>query len=269
VASFRADPKTRFQRAMLFSHSRVFVSFVLLAFLTLHAMSSAQQQTPAPVHKRQAKKPKKAAPDPPPVPDVPPPPPTLEQMPALPPQVHYRLGQLTIAADNSTLSDILRAVRAQTGAVVEIPPNANERVVTHLGPGPAREVLATLLNGSHFNYVMMGSADHPDSVERVILTSKAGAAPPAGAVPTPQQGNNDAQMDDNPAIPQTDISEQPVEDPPEGAPDEVPPAPNGQQQAKTPEQLLRELQQQQILQQQQQQQEPPPSPGPQPGPPPQ
>ena len=48
---------------------------------------------------------------------------------------------------------------------------------THLGPGPARDVLAALLNGSHFNYVMLGSAAHPDSVDRLILTSKSGGVP--------------------------------------------------------------------------------------------
>ena len=82
---------------------------------------------------------------------------------------------LTIVAENSTLSDILRAVRTQTGAAVEIPPNATERVVTHLGPGAPRNVLASLLNGSHFNYVMLGSPTNPDKVDRVILTSKSGS----------------------------------------------------------------------------------------------
>ena len=100
-------------------------------------------------------------------------------MPALPPQVHYSRGQLTIVAGNSTLADILRAVRTQTGAAVEVPPNATERVVTHLGPGPTRDVLAALLNGTHFNYVMVGSPSHPDSVDRLILTSKTGDVPEA------------------------------------------------------------------------------------------
>ena len=133
----------------------------------------------------------------------PPPPPTPEQMPAVQPQVHYSQGQLTIVAENSTLADILRAVRAQTGAAVEVPPNATERVVTHLGPGPARDVLAALLNGSHFNYVMLGSAAHPDSVDRLILTSKSGGvpepAPPPAATPV-AEGNDEGQMDDAPPL---------------------------------------------------------------------
>ena len=65
----------------------------------------------------------------------------------MPPQVQYSNGQLTIMAENSTLADILRAVRTQTGAEVEIPPNANRAGSGALGPGPARDVLAALLNG--------------------------------------------------------------------------------------------------------------------------
>jgi hypothetical protein len=171
-------------------------------------------------------------------------------MPALPPQVRYGRGQLTIVAENSTLADILRAVRAQTGAVVEIPPNANERVVTHLGPGKARDILAALLNGTHFNYVMTGSPLHPDSVERLILTSKSSGEPEVPQVPA--ASGNDVQADD--IGPQgMDIAERPVDDPPESSVNgENPQPPANAQQVKTPEQLLRELQQQQLLQQQQQ-----------------
>jgi len=182
-------------------------------------------------------------------------------MPALPPQVRYSRGQLTIMAENSTLSDILRAVRTQTGAAIEVPPNATERVVAHLGPGPARDVLAALLNGTHFNYVMLGSPVHPDSVERLILTSKAGGEPDAAPPVPAAQNNNQFQVDEQ-GVQGVDISEQPVDDPADNsASAETPqPQPNAQQ-VKTPEQLLRELQ---LQQQQQQQQQPPPG-----GPPPQ
>src|ERR1022692_387674 len=59
----------------------------------------------------------------------------MDSMAPVPPQVSYQNAQLTIVAPNSTLGDILRAVRKQTGAEIEIPA-APERVVTHLGPGP-------------------------------------------------------------------------------------------------------------------------------------
>jgi hypothetical protein len=67
---------------------------------------------------------------------------SLDSMQAVAPHVTYQDGQLTIVAPNSTLADILRAVRKLTGAEMDIPPNANERVVTNLGPGPAPGVVA-------------------------------------------------------------------------------------------------------------------------------
>ncbi len=232
--------------------------------------ASTQAQPPADPASGARKHPVKAAkkktvPDPPPAPAPPPPPPTLEQMPAQPPQVRYSQGKLTIVAENSTLGDILRAVRAQTGAVIETPPNATERVVAHFGPGPARDVLAALLNGSHFNYVMIGSPLHPESVERLILTSKSSGVPEGAPTMTATPDSNQAQMDDPPPQ-QIDVAEQPVDDPPEAEP---PQPPANAQPMKTPEQMLRELQQQQLQlqqQQQQQQQQAPAGPPPQ-GPP--
>jgi hypothetical protein len=81
----------------------------------------------------------------------------LDQIPSTAPQVDFKNSQLTIVSRNSTLGDILRAVHTQTGAGIEMPSNSTERVVGYFGPGPARDVLASLLNGSHFNYVLLGS----------------------------------------------------------------------------------------------------------------
>src|ERR1017187_2979053 len=83
------------------------------------------------------------------VPQPPPPPATLEQMPPMAPEVSYRGGQLAINSQNSTLSQVLKSVQAQTGAVIEMPASAsNERVVAQLGPGQPRDVINALLNGS-------------------------------------------------------------------------------------------------------------------------
>jgi hypothetical protein len=114
-----------------------------------------------------------------------PPPPTLAQMPASAPEVSFQAGQLTISAQNSTLGDILKAVRAQTGATIELPGNAPERVVGHFGPAPARDVLASLLNGSHFNYLLLGSPTDPAALDRVILIAKSSSS--AGSNAQPQE----------------------------------------------------------------------------------
>ena len=96
----------------------------------------------------------------------------MDQLPPSPAKVSYQGGLLTISAQNSTLGEILRDVRRLTGASIEIPQNANERVATHLGPGPPRDVLAALLNGSAFNYVMLGSSSDPTAVSSLILMGK-------------------------------------------------------------------------------------------------
>lgn len=225
--------------------------------------------------KRHARKPHAAKPEPPATPQPalpagPLPPLSLDQTPAVPPQVSYQSGELTIIAQNSTLGDILHAVKNRTGASFDVPPAATERVVGRFGPGPAREVLATLLNGSHFNYVMLGSAQDPNAMAQLILTPKVGAdnttnpGNPAGAVAQqlPAQGPEQMSSDGVDVENAADVGEENVDqNPPEqqnadqdGAPQGFPTDSNGQPMVKTPQQLLQELQQQQLRQQQLQQQ---------------
>jgi hypothetical protein len=212
------------------------------------------------------------------------PPPTLAQLPATPPQVSFQGGQLTISAQNSTLGDILKAVRAQTGATIELPGTAPERVVGQFGPALPRDVLASLLNGSHFNYLLLGSPTDPAALDRVILMAKSGSpvesAPPppteqASAsnqnvfarpmTPMPAPGGNTVVVegtdapeestddsadatDDTQADDQTDQTDQ--GDDQAAGDDQQQQQQDGQQNVKTPEQLLQELQQrQQQLQQ--------------------
>jgi hypothetical protein len=121
------------------------------------------------------------------------PPLTPEQKPATPPTVTYENGKLMIVAKNAVLGDILRAVSEKTGASIDIPEGATERVVSQLGPGPARDVIAALLNGSHFNYVMVGTQESPNSVAQVVLTAKAENTKtdtPKGATPAPVVASN-------------------------------------------------------------------------------
>src|ERR1019366_6990301 len=87
----------------------------------------------------------------------------MDQLPPMPAKVGCQGGLLTIAAQNSTLGEILRDVRKLTGASIDIPPGSGgERVVAYLGPGAPRDVLAALLNGTSLNYVMLGSSAEVD-----------------------------------------------------------------------------------------------------------
>jgi hypothetical protein len=86
--------------------------------------------------------------------------------------VNYQGDQLMIDAHNATLDSVLRAACQQTGTAIDIPAGANERVFGVFGPGPAREVFASLLNGARFNYVMLGSASDGTKVVRLTLTTR-------------------------------------------------------------------------------------------------
>jgi hypothetical protein len=249
------------------------LAILLAAALLLAVAGSAAQNAPkssaaSPTSSQKAKhRSKKAAPVAE-VPQAPPPPPTLEQQPPTAPQVTYTNGQLSISSTNATLSQILRSVQTQTGASIDIPPGAgNERVVATLGPGKPQAVLASLLNGSKFNYVILGEPNNPGTVQKVILLAKS-AGGSSQAPDTVAQNNYHAPQ---PQPPQTveppddeyQQSEPEVENQNPGqlspgqpgmpgsenlTPDNINPA------GRTPEQMLQELQRMQQQQQQMQQQ---------------
>lgn len=105
-------------------------------------------------------------------------------------EVTYRNGLLGITANKATLSEVLHAVQQRTGAEISIAAGADqEQVVADLPPGPAPEVLARLLNGSKFNFLILSAVDNPQRLDRVILSTRpeAGFAPLA---PMPVQNNS-------------------------------------------------------------------------------
>jgi hypothetical protein len=99
---------------------------------------------------------------------------TLEQVPSQLPTVTFLNGELSIIADNATLRDILEMVRRKTGATIDIPPTANERVFVQLGPGPASQVLSSLLAGSEFNFIVLNGEGNPKTLAKVVLSPKDG-----------------------------------------------------------------------------------------------
>lgn len=184
-------------------------------------------------------------------------------MPPTSPQVTYNNGLLTIVANNSTLSDILRAVASHTGATVEAPAQlTSERVAAHIGPASPREVLSDLLTGPGFDFILVGADGDPNAVRNIILTPNQGSNTNnvAMAQPAPQPAPAAEQDDDD--------EDQGAPEPESPAPGRVPPSgrrqftqpqpadqatqpaqpPSGgegggpqQQQVKTPEQLLEQL----------------------------
>ncbi len=102
--------------------------------------------------------------------------------PAKPPlEVSFQSGLLSISSNKASLSEILSAVHERTGAEIAIPAGAEqEKVMAELGPAPAPEVLAHLLNGTQFNFLILSSPTNPGGLDRVILTAR-----PDGPMPAP------------------------------------------------------------------------------------
>lgn len=131
-------------------------------------------------------------------------------------QVAFHNGLLSISSDRATLSEILFAVHQRTGAEIAIPAGAEEeKVAVELGPGPAPEVLAHLLNGSRFNFLILSSAKDPKALDQVILSPRA-------------EGTNQIQMPPQPAqsvTPDEDLQPVPLQMPNPGPGTQAPPPP--------------------------------------------
>jgi hypothetical protein len=124
--------------------------------------------------------------------------------------VTFQGGLLSINSNKANLSEVLFAIHEQTGAEIAIPAGAEqEQVVAELGPAPAPEVLAHLLNGSKFNFLILSSASDPHALDRVILSSR-----PEGPMPPPRpqprvvaEEDEDADAQPKPAPPSRPVAQ--------------------------------------------------------------
>jgi hypothetical protein len=141
--------------------------------------------------------------------------------PRTPLEVTFRNGSLSIVANKATLSEVLYAVQQRTGADISIPAGAEqEHVVAELGPAPAPEVLARLLNGSNFNFLILSAPDNPGHVDRVILsprdsgaTSLAPMQPEVAQAPDEDVPPAAQPTSDVAAVPSPGVAAQPQNDP--------------------------------------------------------
>jgi len=100
------------------------------------------------------------------------------------PAVTYKDGLLTIDAVNVSLAEVLELIARETGAVIDVPSGSGlERIAEHAGPAPANEVLAQLLNGSRFNFVIVNSPQAPYELAQVILSLRGPETAPVLSAP--------------------------------------------------------------------------------------
>jgi len=152
---------------------------------------------------KHAAHPKAAKPAPtPPVVAVVPPPVPLPDWPvndkAQPASVSWNGRDLTIAATNSSLQQILTEISTATGVKVE-GEQSDQRIFGSYGPAPARDVLSQLLDGSGYNVLIIGDKGEGTPRE-LVLTARTHTAPsnPAGNVQSRQNSDDDAQEEPEP-----------------------------------------------------------------------
>ena len=143
---------------------------------------------------------------------------------------------LFIQAFNSSLDQILNDISLKTGAKVE-GMGADERIFGTYGPGPARDVLTELLEGTGYNILLVGDLGQ-GTPRRIVLSGRpAGPAQPSGQS-TPADGEADQEQMSAPEAPPTGPSQ--PEPPPVPArfpqpimpqrPEQMQPVPQQQQQ---------------------------------------
>jgi len=185
-------------------------------------------------HKKLAAAKVAAQPTPPPAPVVPKLPdwPANDQPSAA--SVVFDSRGLLIVASNSSLDQILKEVSTETGAKVE-GMGTDQRVFGTYGPGPARDVLSHLLDGSGYDVLMIGDRGE-GTPRRIVLTVQSGSgAKTTASNASPPPSNADTDADETP--PEPEAEQEPQQPPQNGA---GPPVP-----MRTPQQILEEIRERQ------------------------
>ena len=144
---------------------------------------------------------------------------------------------LRIAANNSSLQQILKDVATETGAKVE-GFGSDQRIFGEYGPGQPRDVLVQLLEGSGYNVLLVGDQGQGAPRQIVLSVRHEGDGQTVSQNNQPNNSDEDADTDDQQPQPQ-----QPVQMPmrPGFAPGAQP---------RTPQQIMQEMQQRQQQMQQ-------------------
>jgi hypothetical protein len=103
---------------------------------------------------------------------------------------------LRIDAANSSLAQILVDVDTVTGATV-VGFDADQRVFGVYGPGPARDVLGQLLQGTGYNVMMIGDLGQ-GTPRKIVLSPRHGGTTPAVTSAAPANNDEDADTEDQP-----------------------------------------------------------------------
>jgi hypothetical protein len=110
--------------------------------------------------------------------------------------IELQAHSLTIRADDSSLTEILHQISAQSGLKVEGLAH-DEHIYGNLGPGEPENVLASLVDGLGYNVVMLGKSQSGIPLE-LILTPRAQGPEPAPSPAAASDQDDASATDDQP-----------------------------------------------------------------------
>lgn len=180
-------------------------------------------------------------------------PPSLLDKPAQAARISLSGGQLSVEANNSSLSQILQNLSSTSGMTVD-GMDKDQRVFGVYGPGNPRDILSELLDGAGYNFLMVGTTD-TGTPRAVVLTARSNAplTPATSSAPSSQPEEEDEPVVNNYPPEQATPPPRPPMTPGQDS--------NGQpNQPRSPQEIIQELQRMRQQQQQQQQNQ---QPGPQ------
>jgi hypothetical protein len=217
------------------------IRFAAVLGFALSALASAQISPPT-----QAKSTTPVQTSPPtPVTAAPAIPPIPLQLPPRHAEVSYASGTLSVSASNSSLNQILREISRVTGIKIS-GGVTDERVFGQYGPGVPAQILASLLDGTGSNMLLLHT-DNSTPGELILTPRLAGPTPPnpnATSQDDEPEYHNPSNVEE-PSTPQAAEGNSSPGMPPgphppaAGADPSQPGSPNG---AKTPEQIYDQLQ---------------------------
>jgi hypothetical protein len=165
-------------------------------------------------------------------------------------EVTYANGMLTVSAANASLGQILQQISQKTG--MKISGSAGEdSVFGQYGPSPVSEVLASLLDGSGSNMLLVDNKSGP--AELILTPRRGGVTPPSANAGNYTRNDVEPQQQYVPPVrpfqPPTNTGRGPASANPDGSPAFAPPpgfGPGGNSgagdQQKTPQQIYEQLQ---------------------------
>lgn len=164
----------------------------------------------------------------------------------------FNSGSLTVDATNASLNQLIRDVAQKTG--MKVTGNVSEeKVFGHYGPSPVSEVLASLLDGTGSNMLLVDNQNGPS--ELVLTPRRGGATPPSPNASIANNSSRDDQPEQQyvpptrPFQPPVALGRGPVGANPDGTPAFSPPTQNpnsgdasASDSSRSPQQIYEQLQ---------------------------